>query len=312
MNAIVPTGASQGGLIPHNMSEAMQLAEMMSRGKMMPEHLRNPGDALMVVEQAMRWNMSPFAVAQSTFNIKGKLLFAGIIVAAAIENSSAISGLLDYQFSGEGASRKITVSATRRGETQPRTIEVSLKDARTTNDIWNKQPDQQLVYHGVRVWARRWTPGVILGVYTPEEWPATARDTFSGTTIDATPERPVEAVQSPSLESTQKESKTFLERAAYALGKESHGSRWLKLLMRVTGEAPSMDDVVAIRDLPSVVTALEKAPTLIQAQINEAFVTASQRLAMPSPDEGESEDVVTDDDGWPGPDPDKMKEEAAP
>lgn len=191
MNAIVPASSQQAstslGLVPRNMQEAMQLAEMMARGKMMPEHLKNSGDALMVVEQAMRWNMSPFAVAQSTFNIKGKLLFAGTIVAAAIENSGAIQGLMDYQFSGEGQNRKVTVSALRRGEAEPRTVEVVLKDAVTGNDIWKKQPDQQLVYHGARVWARRWTPGVMLGVYTPEEWREQPPDNFAGTTINAEP-----------------------------------------------------------------------------------------------------------------------------
>jgi RecT family len=192
MNALTKTSAppvapGQQGLIPHNMQEAMQLAEMMARGKMMPEHLRNPGDALMVIEQAMRWSMSPFAVAQATFSIKGKLLFAGTIVAAAIENSGAIQGLMDYQFSGEGQNLKVTVIATRRGETQPKTVEVTLKDAATANDIWKKQPNQQLVYHGSRVWARRWTPGVMLGVYTPEEWREQPHDEFNGTTLDHEP-----------------------------------------------------------------------------------------------------------------------------
>ena len=51
---------------------------------------------------------------------------------------------MDYQFSGEGQGRKITVSALRKGEAEPRTVEVALKDAVTGNDIWKKQPDQQL------------------------------------------------------------------------------------------------------------------------------------------------------------------------
>lgn len=188
MNAVVQHSPQQG-LIPRNMPEAMQLAEMMARGKMMPDHLKNPGDALMVVEQAMRWQMSPFAVAQNTYNIKGKLLFAGTIVHAAIENSGAIAGLLDYKFDGEGMNRKVTVSATRRGEVEPRTVDVTLKDAITDNPLWKKQPDQQLCYHAVRVWGRRWTPGVMLGVYTPEEWRDQPQEAFAGTTIEAEPSR---------------------------------------------------------------------------------------------------------------------------
>lgn len=190
MNALVPV-SPLNAMIPKSMGEAMQLAEMMARGKMMPEHIRNPGDALMVIEQAMRWQMSPYAVAQATFSIKGKLLFAGTLVAAAIEHSGAIIGLMDYQFSGDGINRKVIVSATRKGEAAPKTIEVLLKDAQTANEQWKKQPDQMLAYHGARVWARRWTPGVMLGVYTPDEMAdAPAPDTFAGTTIDARAETP--------------------------------------------------------------------------------------------------------------------------
>jgi hypothetical protein len=123
----------------------------------------------MVIEQAMRWGMSPFAVAQATSVISGKLMFEGKLVASAVESSGAITGHIDYSFAGEGDARTITVAATRRGETNPRTVSVSLKEARTANEMWRRQPDQQLVYHGTRVWARRWTPAVILGVYSREE-----------------------------------------------------------------------------------------------------------------------------------------------
>ena len=188
MNSLTPVTTQGTSLIPQTMDQAIRLAEMMARGKMLPEHLRNsPGDCLMVVEQAMRWGMSPFAVAQCTSSIKGKLMFEGKLVAAAVESSGAIEGFLDYQFSGEGPTRKITVIGRRRGEKEPRTVEVVLKNAATENDSWRKQPDQQLVYHGARVWARRWTPGVALGVYSPEEMGGAADD-FAGPTIDARPD----------------------------------------------------------------------------------------------------------------------------
>jgi hypothetical protein len=180
--------AAVHALLPRGLNEAMQLAEVMSRGKMMPEHLKTTGDAMMVIEQAMRWGMSPFAVAQNAYSIKGKLMYSGTLVAAVIENSGAIDGYLDYEFSGEGDDRTITVSAMRRHETKLRTITLKLKDARTSNEFWKKQPDQQLVYAGARVWARRWTPAVMLGVYTPEEMDiAYDAPAFAGQTIDVTP-----------------------------------------------------------------------------------------------------------------------------
>ena len=177
MNEIATMARPTNALVPTNITDAMQLAEFMSRARTLPKDLwDSPGDCLMVVELAMRWGMSPFAVAQGVSIINGKMMIEGKLVAAAVESSGAITGHIDYDFAGEGEARIITVTATRRGETNPRTVTVAFKDARTNNEMWKKQPDQQLVYHGARVWARRWTPAVMLGVYSREE--------FMGPTID--------------------------------------------------------------------------------------------------------------------------------
>ena len=53
--------------------------------------------------------------------------------------------------------------------------------------MWTKQPDQQLVYFATRAWARRHTPEVMLGVYSPEEFD-TPKDNFTGTTIEVRPD----------------------------------------------------------------------------------------------------------------------------
>jgi hypothetical protein len=170
MNAVITSDVPGTSLVPASLGEAVRFAEVMAQGRLVPKHLQgSPGDCLMVIEQAARWRMSPFAVAQATSVISGKMMFEGKLVAAAVETSGAIVGHLDYTFDGEGDARSITVFATRRGETQPRSVTVTLKDARTPNEMWKRQPDQQLVYHGARVWARRWTPAVILGVYSREE-----------------------------------------------------------------------------------------------------------------------------------------------
>ena len=178
-----------GSLVPQNMDQALRLAEVMARAKLVPEKLQGSvGDCLMVVELAMRWRMSPFAVAQCVSVIHGRLMLEGKLVAAAIENSGAIDGLLDYELSGQGDNRKVVVSATRRGEPKPRTIDVTLKDAITENGIWKKQPDQQLCYHGARVWARRWAPAVMLGIYTKEEFDRGEVPTVEGEAVQITSE----------------------------------------------------------------------------------------------------------------------------
>ena len=157
-------------LMPANMDQAMRLADMMSKGKMVPQHLQgSPADCLMVIEQAIRWRMSPFAVAQCASSVRGKLMFEGKLVAAAVHTSGVLTGRLDYAYTGKGDELEISVTGTLRGESKAREIKLKIKDAKTENGSWTKQPEQQLVYAGTRVWARRHTPEVMLGVYVPEE-----------------------------------------------------------------------------------------------------------------------------------------------
>lgn len=194
MNALTTTpatvqtpGPGASALIPRNMEQAMALATMMAKAGFLARELQTQGGALFVVEQAMRWNMSPFAVAMETSFIQGKPMFSGKIVSAAVTSSGTIVGRLSYTYSGEGENRQVAVSGTVRGEDIPRSVVVVIKDARTGNKVWNTQPDQQLAYHGARVWARRHTPEVMLGVLAPEEMeeapaplPATHGPTISG------------------------------------------------------------------------------------------------------------------------------------
>ena len=188
MNALTPLGAA--ALIPTNMRDAMALAEMMAKTGFLPKEIQTPGGALFVMEQAMRWNMSPFAVATEVSFISGKPMFSGKIVAAAVQSSGLIAGRLAYAYDGQGDSRTITVTGTLRGESEPRSVTVRLGDARTNNQHWTKSPDQMLAYHGARVWARRHAPEVMLGVYSPEEMdeaPAEPRDVPNLTPADQPP-----------------------------------------------------------------------------------------------------------------------------
>lgn len=196
----VTVSTPTNSLMPQTMDQAARLAEMMSKGKLVPSHLQaSPGDCLMVIEQAVRWGMSPFAVAQSTSVISGKLMFEGKLVAAALHTSGVLATRLDYQYSGTGNDRQLVVSALLVGEKEPRTVTVKLADAKTNNGMWTKQPDQQLAYHGARVWARRYAPEVMLGVYSPEEMESPPQPAYSGVTIDAQAETVTELKPKPTV-----------------------------------------------------------------------------------------------------------------
>jgi hypothetical protein len=278
MNALTTTDAAPfvpgTGLVPRNMDEALRLAEFMARARTVPKHLQDsPGDCLMVIEQAMRWGMSPFAVAQATSVISGKMMHEGKLVAAAVETSGAIVGHIDYSFTGEGDARAVTVSATRRGETNPRTVSVTFREARTNNEMWKRQPDQQLVYHGARVWARRWTPAVILGVYSREEMGPTiegeiasdepiapirtARDALNDTiplrsAAAATPRAPRKA-DTEVYEADPAQNRFYRQKPADETEpRETDEERWKRNLLAKLALARSRADVVAVGGLKSV------------------------------------------------------------
>jgi hypothetical protein len=175
MNAITPVTSAAGAsmaLLPQNLTEAMKLAELMSKAKLLPQAVQNPADAFMIVNQALRWGMDPFAVAQEVAVIQGRMMYSGKIVAAALHTSGVLDGRLNYEYEGENGGLSVTVTGRLRGESEPRSVTVTLKDAKTNNAHWVKSPNQMLSYHAARVWARRHAPEVMLGVYAPEEWEA--------------------------------------------------------------------------------------------------------------------------------------------
>ena len=154
------------------------VAGAISQGTLVPTTLRGgteeetKANCLRVVEQAQRWNMSPFAVIDCASVVHGRLMWEGKLVAAVIDSLAGVR--LAYDYSGSGEDRKVIVSGTFADETEPRTIEGTVKDWKTTGkgSPWDKvsQRDQMLASRGARQWARRYAPAVMLGVYSPDEF----------------------------------------------------------------------------------------------------------------------------------------------
>jgi len=159
-----------GALIPTDLDQAVKLATLMSDGGLVPAHLQGkPANCLMVIEQAIRWGMSPFAVAQCTSVIQGKLMYEGKLVAAVVNSRGELTERLRFKYEGDGRDRTCIITGKLRGETEHRSVSVTFGLVRSRNEVWDRQPDQQLAYYGVRVWARRHLPEVMLGVYGPDE-----------------------------------------------------------------------------------------------------------------------------------------------
>lgn len=149
-----------------------RVALMMSQAKLVPEHLRaSPADCFLICNQADRWQMDCFMVAQKTFSIKGRLGYEGQLVAAVINSRAGLVGRLNTTFDGEGAELTCTVTGQFANEQEPREkTSPPLKQITVRNSpLWAVDPQQQLAYWTQRAWARLHAPDVILGVYTPDE-----------------------------------------------------------------------------------------------------------------------------------------------
>jgi len=153
-----------------------RVAKMMSLTSLCPKHLQGKtaeegaANCFLVVQQARRWGFDPFAIMGETYVVGGKLAYQGKLVAAVVNARAGLrEGRLSFSFTGAGENRTIKIWGTLPGEDSPRDIEVILRNVKTANDMWTKDPDQKLVYTGAIKWARRHCPEIILGVVTDDD-----------------------------------------------------------------------------------------------------------------------------------------------
>lgn len=156
--------------------EHMQrLAKVMAAASILPQHLRGQtieqtiGNCFRIANQAVRWGIDPFATCDETYVVKGRLGYQGKLVAAVVNTRAGLQKRLSYSHTGAGMDRTVTVSGTFEGEAEPRTITLSVKQGKTDNEMWTKDPDQKLCYSGAVKWARRHCPEILLGVFTDDE-----------------------------------------------------------------------------------------------------------------------------------------------
>ncbi len=189
--------------------EQMQrIARAMCLASLMPDHLRGKSveegqaNCLLVVNQALRWGMDPFAVAPCTYSVRGKLGFEGKLVAAVVNARAGLRTKLAPVYnakSGDGFAAVIygsreaipaeayellrkyaedehRASLNRLAELGVMAVRVSVNQSKTDNQMWGKDPEQKLFYCGATKWARRHCPELMLGVLTDDDLERMAAD----------------------------------------------------------------------------------------------------------------------------------------
>ncbi len=178
---------SDQGISFSNAGEVMEFAKMMAVSQSaVPKHLRgNPGACLGIIDDAIRFGMSPYGLARKSFFVNDNLGYEAQVLSAIINSRAPIKDRPDIEFIGEGVEKicRVTVellSGKVRTVDSPKLGSIHPKNS----PLWKTDEDQQLSYHTLRRMCRRHFPEVLLGVYDIEELLA-----FRAT--DVTPERPL-------------------------------------------------------------------------------------------------------------------------
>lgn len=165
-----------------------------------PDHLvGKPADCMAIVMQAMQWGMNPYAVAQKTFFVGGKLGYEAQLISAILSSSGAIRGRFHYEYGGDWSkcirSKDVTVKKTGSKGTYEKTERVrdwSDEDeeglyiragaiirgeseitwgeplylasvAIRNSPLWVTKPKQQILYLATKDWSKAYCPAAVMG-----------------------------------------------------------------------------------------------------------------------------------------------------
>lgn len=185
-----PSEAEMQGMIsPALLAHMTRVARVMAEASLIPESLWAEKDAagnkkalpfrtilancFLIVNQARLWKIDPFALAQATSVVHGRLMFEGKVITAVLESTRGITLRFTWI---EGAGDKLGIMVEERNPPEgedARALPVpgtvgdwkTKKKGGATSDAWTgRDAYNQLAYRGAREWARIHEPGVVMGV----------------------------------------------------------------------------------------------------------------------------------------------------
>lgn len=155
-----------------NAAEVMAFAKMMASSDkaVRPEFRENPGACLAVIDDAIRFGMSPYALARKAYFVNNQLAYEAQAIAAIIIARAPIQDMPEYTYEGEGGNRVCIVTVkTVTGRVINHRSPTFARITPKNSPLWVSDPDQQQGYYTVRAMARLHFPHVLLGIYDLEE-----------------------------------------------------------------------------------------------------------------------------------------------
>jgi hypothetical protein len=203
---------------PEKRDRMTKLAQILAGAKgFVPKFLEeNQYSCFAVVCRSITWKLDMFAVAQSCYEVGGKIAYEGKLVQAVLSASGRLAGGIKYEHYGDWsrlrgkfkmvASRSgaehavpnwtdkdedglgVTVSARLVGEDEPRTWDFDLAEAWPRNSVlWARSPKTQICYTAVRRFASLAVPELFAGVPFDHE----TISEYMTSMRDVTPRRPM-------------------------------------------------------------------------------------------------------------------------
>jgi len=118
-------------LTPRSLSEALQLAEMMSKSDLVPEQFRNkPGDVLIAVQYGAEVGLAPLQSLSSIAVINGRATIWGDGALGLVLNSGLMENYKEMTIEEIEAAKKAVFWGKRKGVAEPIIREFSYEDAK--------------------------------------------------------------------------------------------------------------------------------------------------------------------------------------
>lgn len=188
-------------LDPQKMDALARASLAFSKSRLVPEHFRGQSeDVFVVLQMAMRLQIDPMTMLQSTYVIGGRPGMTSSLIIALAQRSGIFAGPITWTETGSGKTLEVTAHATIRetGEAVSQTIGYSMAEAEgwTRNKKYQSMASHMLKYRSATWLIRLYAPAVLLGMQTVDELadvqaskakPARASATTSGPQRHAKP-----------------------------------------------------------------------------------------------------------------------------
>ena len=260
---------------PENLPAGIQLAEILSKGNLLPSALRGkPSDVLVVLMTGRELGLSPMQSIRSVHVIDGKGVLSADMLVALCKRRRDVCAWFRMT---ESSSAVATYETHRLGDPGPVKMSFTIAEAQAAGlvgkDVWKKYPAAMLRARCSAALARAVYPDLCAGLYDPEELDdarpraatpdnAPAQHAYMDATAETVQPAPVAETPEAQAEATQEDKEKLMDQLADF------------------GAAQTQAEVVAIKDAHKADWP-DGHP--LSAAFKEAFTAAYKRTKTSSP-----------------------------